>query len=121
MRCSANTKLNKKCMNMVKNERYCYRHRNLSNCPICFEVVNSRKLDCGHEMHESCMSGLNKLECPLCRKTLKNIPKHIKKIITCNIKNLKPEDNLHILEIENEEITDFILIMFLSRIESGLH
>lgn len=47
----------------------------MTDCCICIEpllLANREcvKLSCGHSFHIDCISGLTKLACPLCRKTI---------------------------------------------------
>lgn len=44
-------------------------------CPICLELLSSRKhivTNCGHYFHESCLNNWNG-DCPVCRQNLQNI------------------------------------------------
>lgn len=46
-------------------------------CPICLDSnpeENLFVLSCGHAVHQNCLRRSRKLECPLCREPLRNIP-----------------------------------------------
>jgi hypothetical protein len=45
-------------------------------CSICFEVSDF-KLICGHFIHLDCIENVHKLECPMCRAELTNLPQNV--------------------------------------------
>ncbi len=68
----------------------------LEECRICLELAdttNETNLSCGHSFHTSCIRGLTKLACPLCRSTitLGDVSETIIKEILTNEVALKDE------------------------------
>jgi len=125
-KCIANTKKNIRCKNdSVKDETLCKLHMMLSKCTICLNNSSKLfKLDCSHSFHLNCLKDLVKLECPMCRAEITNLPDDIKNRIKDNIIKHKEEveeqdrqeiinsleefDNLPIL-IEIEMARDFLI------------
>jgi hypothetical protein len=72
------------CHRKVKNQQYCYQHRQdpysvkkhretkPSKCIICYEsLANQRNaLECGHWIHIKCIINSAKAVCPICRTKL---------------------------------------------------
>ena len=81
----------------------------MSECPICFEVMendnNKIKTECGHEFHSNCFltnvthNGFN---CPCCRKELAQIP------CSCDMYDSDEEDDEY--DDEDDEYDDDNLI-----------
>ena len=88
-------------------------------CPICQEDDKSLRpgstteeghevkwypLSCTHRIHVHCLKGMNKLQCPICRGKLINLPDNIRLIIEENTKRVKAEN----VEEEHREIMEMI-------------
>jgi hypothetical protein len=61
-----------------------------TECPICLEKIGldsaiEHKNVCGHVCHIKCMAGMTKLECPICRAVMINIPTTISATIDQNM------------------------------------
>lgn len=85
------------CKNKCFTDDFCkthsekYKFKKPSECAVCFHSLENEKhpiLECGHWIHYDCIFKSNKLECPLCRTSIK-IPRKIKKIYIENIKQKK--------------------------------
>jgi len=98
------------CKNVkMKDANHCYAHRFLeignpksevtnTECPICLECNNLFILNCDHAVHIRCIENSNKMECPMCRAEIHNLPSAIKRKINKNIQVYKQE-----IEQENME------------------
>ena len=117
MRCKGITRLLRRCMNRTEGSELCFMHKNQNNCPVCFEIA-VEELNCGHTIHSKCMMGLRKMECPLCRAELVNIPEKIKYQINKNIIKEKIEQerdyetDILINEIDIQSLLDVISLIF---------
>lgn len=47
----------------------------MTDCAICYSIVNEEPQTCGHHIHLSCLEQHFKPECPVCRKKLDFKPK----------------------------------------------
>lgn len=87
MKCT-NVKDGKKCMRIAEfGKDKCKLHKVLNtDCPICLEEDDKKwiLLSCTHRAHKECLKGMNKLECPICRSKIINLPQDIKSIIESN-------------------------------------
>lgn len=95
----------------LKGNEYCHFHlkESLNDvCPICLEKEPKMyPLSCSHQLHLECCQGLMKLECPICRSQVINLPKNIVEKIKENIQKYKEEiTNQETEEIRRQE--DFI-------------
>lgn len=80
-----------------------------TECPICLCDVQekSKKLSCGHLLHEECGKGLAKAVCPLCNKPIKNLTKEEKGKIQSNKRKYDRQDIEEEAErLRNEENSD---------------
>ena len=50
----------------------------MSECCVCYSDNYVTKTECNHLICIGCLSKINKLECPLCRNKLKQIPNNFK-------------------------------------------
>ncbi len=109
-----------------KGERFCEFHLAEQTptvlndiCPICQEDDKSLRpgstteegddvkwypLSCMHRTHVHCLKGMNKLQCPICRGTLINLPDSIRITIEENSRRVEAEN----IEEEHREILDMI-------------
>ena len=88
-KCKAITKKGNPCKKFsIGNTGYCDSHKPQekgyqNDCPICLENSASMLiLNCSHQIHEECCSGLIRLDCPICKESVKwpeNIRKQIEK------------------------------------------
>jgi len=93
--CQGITLSGQQCHRVVKNDNYCYQHRQNdvkkhretkpSECIICFESLANQRhaLECGHWIHLKCIIESAKAECPICRTKLtmgKRALKHIEEL-----------------------------------------
>jgi len=95
------------CKNKCFTEDFCkshsekYKFTKPSECAVCFHSLSDEKhpiLECGHWIHYDCIFKSNKLECPLCRTSIK-IPRKVKKLYIENIRQKKiQEEKNRILE-----------------------
>jgi hypothetical protein len=55
-------------------------------CPVCLEDTEDGMflLECNHRCHLDCIKGMNKMECPICRAEMKNLPKKVGETISSN-------------------------------------
>ena len=71
------------------------------SCPICLEQETPEEklhiFSCSHKAHLNCLEGMTKLECPICRAPIDNLPTKITKKITENGEKYEDE-----IEQENE-------------------
>jgi hypothetical protein len=79
----------KKCMRPVeKDSDKCKFHKILNeDCPICLENDITQEwllLSCTHRAHKQCLKGMNKLECPMCRGKIINLPPDVRLAIESN-------------------------------------
>lgn len=68
--CESNTRSGERCKNTCPG-KFCHRH-STQQCAVCFSGMNetnSRKLDCGHTFHSSCIDRWKRRShtCPMCR------------------------------------------------------
>lgn len=93
-------------------------------CPICQEGDEDMKpgtmvdiegenvevkwypLSCMHRAHIHCMKGMNKLECPMCRSKIMNLPDSIRLTINSNSEKLKAENLEEQLQADRAFIED---------------
>lgn len=96
-------------------------------CPICQENDESLKpgtivseehgdkevkwypLPCMHRAHIHCMEGMNKLECPMCRSKIINLPDSVKLKIEENAKKLAAENLEEQLRADREFMENLAL------------
>jgi len=74
-------------------------------CPICLDNDSMSKmfpLSCCHFIHLDCAVGMNKLECPMCRERIINLPVEVKRKIEHNGKEYEKEK----IEDERREIIE---------------
>ncbi|HMP28323.1 MAG TPA: RING-H2 finger protein [Saprospiraceae bacterium] len=101
-----NIKDDKKCMRPVeKGGEKCKFHKILNeDCPICLENDSDAQewllLSCTHRAHKECLKGMNKLECPICRGKIINLPADVKVAIENNREDYE-------VEIQAEEEQQF--------------
>lgn len=52
-------------------------------CPICLTGIEEDRVPakCGHVYHKACISKLKNRHCPLCRGTMRGLPRDIKQIL----------------------------------------
>lgn len=126
-RCGGLNKNGNECGNYaIKGTQRCRFHSIVENstfnneCPICFESEEEMiVLNCFHKLHEECCKGLNKLECPMCRTPITNIPSHLKNIIVENTKKYKQEQETEERQriLENEAMSASQEIRYSPRLE----
>ena len=46
-----------------------------TECPICLETKKTTILDCGHRVCIKCLTRLQHLKCPICRKIIHSVIK----------------------------------------------
>lgn len=74
-----------------------------NKCPICLEEDNFLfLLSCLHSVHIECVKNMNTYDCPICRKTMNNLPIKIKKNIMKNKKKYRQQQ----IESEQAEILE---------------
>jgi hypothetical protein len=78
-------------------------------CCICYNTTN-KEFTCKHSVCKSCMKKLNKLECPACRGSLKNLTQKQTRKILANAEKLEQEE----LQ-EREERTEHEIVSILIR------
>lgn len=74
-------------------------------CPVCLESEGELfALNCKHLIHQECCKGLIKLECPICRIEITNLPEEVKETIKVNIDNrkreLEEEERMNLIRLE---------------------
>lgn len=95
-KCKGKNKNGKNCGKYaLKDKEYCQFHINEKlndNCPICLESEGDLyPLSCLHHIHLDCCEGLLKLQCPICRAEIINLPPSIVKTIEANANKYKDE------------------------------
>ncbi len=82
-----------------------------TECPICLgqftpaEQSSLHVATCEHAMHQVCMDGLVKKECPICRREITNLPTDLKTKIDANATAYRQERD----EEEQHEIMNAIM------------
>ena len=77
----------------------------MSECCVCYSDNYVTKTECNHLICIGCLSKINKLECPLCRNKLKQIPNNFKDLR--EIKNNNENNpNLNNLSNNNSNINN---------------
>lgn len=82
-----------------------------NECAICLANIDLEAKDvlklesCSHSFHAECLSGLTKMECPLCRKIISGLPKELENKILSNQTDYARER----VEAEREEIMRMII------------
>ncbi len=72
-----------------------------NNCPICLDKTdNMFTMSCLHDVHLSCVEGMIKKECPICRQKVTNWPKETLETLNENVKEYKHE----VIQEEQEQI-----------------
>lgn len=96
----------KTCMR-PSNDGRCKIHKIINTeCPICLECEDNEwfTLSCNHRAHTECLKGMVKLECPLCRSNITNLPNQIEQTI-------KKQSEEYKIEQEEEERNEIIQMM----------
>ncbi len=62
-----------------------------AECPVCFEQGNLHILSCMHCIHIECCKDMISLDCPICRRSMNNLPPEIISSITENSGKYKRE------------------------------
>lgn len=109
MKCSNISENGSKCFRpKLENSEFCQVHTKVElndPCPICLEKDgNMYPLSCLHRIHLECMEGFTKLQCPICRAKLLNIPDELRKKIEKNGEVYKEE----VCEEERRELLEYL-------------
>lgn len=77
-------------------------------CPICLEEetpeMKLHSFSCSHKAHLSCLDGMTKMECPICRAEINNLPAKI-------INKIRENGEKYEEEIERENEQAFLEMM----------
>ena len=107
------------CKNKCFTDDFCkthsekYKFNKPSECAVCFHSLENEKhpiLECGHWIHYDCIFKSNKLECPLCRTSIK-IPRKVKKLYIENIKQKKIQEEKNRL-LEQQRLSKILYDKF---------